>query len=412
MHNPPKCFISYAWDRPAHQGWIKQFASQLRNDGVETILDQWHAVPGTQLPEFMEQAVRDSDFVLIICTPKYKLKSDTRTGGVGYEGDIITGEIFVKRALDKFIPVLRDGAWLDASPSFLLGKYYIDLVDGSNYQANYENLLRTLFNTREIAPPIGTPPASVMIKHAHAQRQIDALRWIKLELCTLPVLSDTPANRNELIRLFRNCLIKVFKDSYQAFSIMLNVKLHDEAQPGGIVSYALLGHHRSFIYECEKEHRDYMAKLLNARFAPDWQAQKERLKLEAAEEEKAFDGWRIIHNVEFLSLPVAVNIEYDPVIKRIKIISDDEEIINPKNYDNEVKTTSEALRFFCAMLKRKYANLGDIGYQFEFLPLLKLMIDFYDKKPINLDNFRCQEQNPEEWDYINYDFQAQLKGYN
>jgi hypothetical protein len=412
MNNPPKCFISYSWDDPAHQEWVKKLATQLRNDGVEAILDQWHAVPGIQLPEFMEVAVRESDFVLIVCSPKYKFKSDNRTGGVGYEGDIITGEIFVKRAIGKFIPVLRMGAWQDAAPGFLLGKYYIDLADEQHYAANYENLLRTLLNSREAPPPIGTPPASVMIQHAQSQRVIDGLRWVKFELSTLPVLRDSQANRNELIRLFRNCLIRVFKDSYQSFSILLNVKLHDEAQPEGIASYTLFGPQRNFIYECDKEHREEMTKLLTARLDPDWQAAKERIKLQSVEDEKIFRDWRIMHNVEFESLPVAVNIEYDPSMKRIKIISDNEESTNPKHYDNEVKTSSEAIRFLCVMLKKRYANIGDVGYQLEFLPLLKLMIDFYDKKPIDLDNFRCREQSPEEWDYINHDFQAQLKGYN
>jgi hypothetical protein len=40
----------------------------------------------------MEKSVRENDYVLIICTPTYKSKSDNRVGGVGYEGDIMTGK--------------------------------------------------------------------------------------------------------------------------------------------------------------------------------------------------------------------------------------------------------------------------------------------------------------------------------
>lgn len=123
----PTAFISYSWDAPEHQRWVRDLASRLRADGVETVLDQWHAVPGDQLPAFMEQAVRESQFVLVICTPKYKLKSDSRRGGVGYKGDIMTAEVFTGTRRRKFIPVLNTGNWEDAAPSWLLGSYYVDL---------------------------------------------------------------------------------------------------------------------------------------------------------------------------------------------------------------------------------------------------------------------------------------------
>jgi hypothetical protein len=40
------------------------------------MLDQWATVPGDRLPHFMEKAIRENSYVLIICTPKYKEKSD------------------------------------------------------------------------------------------------------------------------------------------------------------------------------------------------------------------------------------------------------------------------------------------------------------------------------------------------
>jgi len=54
----PKTFVSYSWDDDPHKKWVLQLATDLRNDGVETILDQWHAVPGDQLPAFMESKIK------------------------------------------------------------------------------------------------------------------------------------------------------------------------------------------------------------------------------------------------------------------------------------------------------------------------------------------------------------------
>lgn len=75
----------------------------------------------------MESAIRDNDFAVIICTPTYKMKSERREGGVGYEGGIITGEVLQLRNNRKFIPVLKLADWKTASPSWLQGRYYIDL---------------------------------------------------------------------------------------------------------------------------------------------------------------------------------------------------------------------------------------------------------------------------------------------
>lgn len=154
---PPKVFISYAWEDDV-KPWVITFAKQLRKDGVEAVLDQWSAHYGDQLPEFMEKAVRESDFVILICTPKYKKKSDERVGGVGYEGNIITSEIFQKSNHRKFIPVLRKGTWGSALPSWAAGKLSMDLSGDPYSKKNYQDLLRALHGKWHTPPPIGKPP--------------------------------------------------------------------------------------------------------------------------------------------------------------------------------------------------------------------------------------------------------------
>ena len=100
----PKAFLAYSWDDDFHKRWVADLATMLRKDGVETILDQWHSVPGDQLPEFMEREIRENDYVLVICTPNYRLKSDAREGGVGYEGDIMTAEVYTKKTTENSSP--------------------------------------------------------------------------------------------------------------------------------------------------------------------------------------------------------------------------------------------------------------------------------------------------------------------
>jgi len=154
----PTAFISYSWDDDAHRAWVAALAARLRADGVDVTLDQWHAVPGDQLPAFMERSIRESRYVLVICTPGYKRRSDERRGGVGYEGDIITGEVATKGNHRKFIPILRSGDATDAIPSWVQGKYFIDLRGEPYSQHQYNDLLSTLHDARTKPPPVGARP--------------------------------------------------------------------------------------------------------------------------------------------------------------------------------------------------------------------------------------------------------------
>ena len=120
MGTCPRAFISYSWENETHKTWVRDLAARLREDSIDTILDRWRTAPGDQLPRFMEESARESDFVLVVCTPHYKKRSDKRKGGVGYEGDIFTGEILASsnRNQRKFIPLLRVGSWEDSAPTW------------------------------------------------------------------------------------------------------------------------------------------------------------------------------------------------------------------------------------------------------------------------------------------------------
>jgi len=182
----PKAFISYSWDNEDHKKWVKALAARLRSDGINVILDRWSVNPGGQLPEFMERAVRDNDYVLIVCTPNYKDKSNNRAGGVGYEGDIMTAEVLVYGNDEKFIPLQRLGEWETCAPSWLLGKYRIDFRGEPYSEDTYTELLEFLFGRREKAPQLGKPKAltqasqSLVVRSSKEDK--DFALWLSLQL--------------------------------------------------------------------------------------------------------------------------------------------------------------------------------------------------------------------------------------
>lgn len=155
----PRAFLSYSWDSPEHTQWVTKLAERLHGEsGVQIVFDQWHLNPGDDRLHFMERSVRDSDFVIVICTPEYAERANKREGGVGYESMVITAEMAEHILTNKFIPVLRNGTWVSSLPIYLRSRMGVDL-SGEPYGADeYEKLVRVLHKELLRPPPLGTKP--------------------------------------------------------------------------------------------------------------------------------------------------------------------------------------------------------------------------------------------------------------
>ncbi len=188
-----KVFISYSWEDDKHKEWVRSLTDRLLDNGIDATLDQYDLSLGDRLPQFMEQSVTNADYVLIICTPTYKEKSDARKGGVGYEGHIITGEMFSKGNERKFIPVIRKGNVSDSLPVSLAGKLAIDLKDGTHYETNFNDLLTTLKGVSP-KPPINksaTVTKSSQIKHVMTDDKPVRILGIITDKVTVPRMDGT-----------------------------------------------------------------------------------------------------------------------------------------------------------------------------------------------------------------------------
>jgi hypothetical protein len=142
----PKAFISYSWTSTE---FAIALAERLRNDGIDAIIDKWDLSIGNDKHAFMESMVTDDsiDYVLMLCDKTYKDKADSRTGGVGEEAQIISSEVYGKVKQSKFIPVIveKDENGKEYTPVYLKSLIYVDLSQTSDYETNYEELLRMLY---------------------------------------------------------------------------------------------------------------------------------------------------------------------------------------------------------------------------------------------------------------------------
>ena len=146
------------------KAWVRYLGERLYEAGIEARLDQWFVQPGESFTAFMEQEVAAADFVLVVCTPSYAHKSNNRQGGVGYEQQIVSGQLMSGTARSKFIPILRKGGYEPgpdcAIPTHFLGIAWIEFRDDVAFEESLEDLIRVIFSKPRFAPPpLGARPS-------------------------------------------------------------------------------------------------------------------------------------------------------------------------------------------------------------------------------------------------------------
>ena len=161
---PPKVFVSYSWSTPDHEEWVLNLSTELRESGVDIILDKWDLKEGHDSKAFMERMVTDDSVtkVIIVCDESYANKADQRSGGVGTETQIISSEIYSSVDQDKFVAVIaeKDGNGTAYLPTYYKSRIYIDLSYDELYAKGFEQLLRWIFNKPiNVKPELGKVPA-------------------------------------------------------------------------------------------------------------------------------------------------------------------------------------------------------------------------------------------------------------
>ncbi len=187
----PKAFISYSWTSPEHEAWVLTLATELREVGVDVVLDKWDLKEGHDAIAFMEQMATKPDVkkVILVCDRKYAEKTDGRAGGVGTEAQIISPALYAQSDQNKFVAVTTeigpDGK--PYLPTYYLSRIYIDLSSAEIYRQNFEQLVRWIYDKPvHVKPVLGKPPSFLTesdgptLSNAALQRRaIDAVKNAK-----------------------------------------------------------------------------------------------------------------------------------------------------------------------------------------------------------------------------------------
>lgn len=164
-------FISYAWEGDEHEAWIKTLAEKITNAGGNPLLDHYLKF-GSSLRLFMDMNIKAADVVLMIMTPQYKLKAEVLNGGVGYEFNIITKDLFKNiHKNEKYIGVLRNGDHETSVPEFCDDFKYVDLRPGDKYKINVDKLLAQILSI-PLKHPEKTPKTKNMGIHYEKSEEL------------------------------------------------------------------------------------------------------------------------------------------------------------------------------------------------------------------------------------------------
>ena len=150
----PTVFISYSHDSAKHKERVLALANRLRQDGIDASIDQYEESPSDGWPVWMETQLRNSDFILIICTDKYLKRVERREipgKGLGVIWESVISYDYLYHAAmrnERFIPVLMEQSDPSDIPTPLRS------VTFYRYDEDYKKLYSRLIKRPLINKPI------------------------------------------------------------------------------------------------------------------------------------------------------------------------------------------------------------------------------------------------------------------
>lgn len=159
---PPKVFISHASEDK--ERFVLEFATKLRENGIDAWVDQWEMLPGDSLiDKIFEEGIKQANAIIIILSNFSVQKSWVRE-----ELNASMVNRINKKA--KIIPVIIDECEVPVS---LQSTLYERIEDPKSYDSSFRRILSAIYGSSE-KPQIGSPP-----------------RHVSLQIDNMPGLSNT-----------------------------------------------------------------------------------------------------------------------------------------------------------------------------------------------------------------------------
>ena len=121
---PIEAFVSYKWESGEHVAWVRTLAADLRERGIEAILDQWEVRLGDSFTDYVQEHIAAADVILFVITQAAVEAAEAPQG----EGGALKFELQMMNARrmaegTRIIGIYRDG---ERPPHYLRDNRYVD----------------------------------------------------------------------------------------------------------------------------------------------------------------------------------------------------------------------------------------------------------------------------------------------
>ena len=215
----PTVFISYSWAEQEYGcAWVEKFANKLRADGIDADVDMYHESPKEGWTSWMINKIKNSDFVLVVCTESYYNIVNTGQeihSGLGrrFEGKLIQKQLYDNGCInDRFIPIL---------PPNGSHKYIIDILnDYTPYSIydDYNRLLKRLKGDNNHMPPLGQKKIKTLFSNLIDPELWGEAEWLGMSFvmdkhfAELPKVRFVFKNPEGAEKAFRHIIAHIGKD--------------------------------------------------------------------------------------------------------------------------------------------------------------------------------------------------------
>lgn len=234
-------------------------------------------------------------------------------------------------------------------------------------------------------------------------------KWRNIDQIRYSVLHDNNNFRTGFLQHLVLALHKTFKDAGYTKFINDLIMYDYTIDNNDLTIYELLSHQPVFSENFRREHINSIERILSLQKNNDEKGFDEYKYEFIKQWDSHFSGWNIQYDVVFAEVWMPVEIIYDPIIKNITVRTIRNFSTNPKDYENGIVTTSEMLHLLASLDKFPIAYWGDFVWLKDNYPLLKLFIYVADNHEYNLGHIRINADDFEEWDYVNRDYDEEIK---
>lgn len=171
MTDAIKVFISYSHDTTEHEKCVLDLSDRLRDDGIDANIDQYQTNPAEGWQLWMEKQIRDSQFVILVCTETYLkrvMKEDEGRGkGVMWESTIVYSYLYDAGVVnEKFVPVVFSYENTKHIPTPLKPTTFYDASTDEGYESLYRRLTNQPNTTKPELGKLKSLPKKVVVSLA------------------------------------------------------------------------------------------------------------------------------------------------------------------------------------------------------------------------------------------------------